>query len=99
MTLAFVSRTCPSCKGVGCERCAETGAISKYEQVPQLPARTPTLWSDRFRRWRISSGLTPREVAKEVGMRPSEVSEIENGIINPTMEQKRKLDSFRRNAA
>lgn len=32
-------------------------------------------------------------------MSPSEVSEIENGIIKPTMEQKRKLDRYRRRDA
>lgn len=105
MSIAFISRACPSCNGVGCEQCAESGIIGSCEEVPLLPVRTPTQWSSHFRRWRISSGLTPRDVAKEVGMSPSEVSEIENGIIKPTMEQKRKLnrmkmlDRYRRRSA
>lgn len=99
MSFVFISRACPSCNGVGCEHCAESGIIGSCEEVPRLPVRTPTLWGSQFRRWRISSGLTPRDVAKEVGMSPSEVSEIENGIIRPTMEQKRKLDRYRRRDA
>lgn len=67
--------------------------LGRYMITEDMPDET------RFRRWRISSGLTPRDVAKEVGMSPSEVSEIENGIIKPTMEQKRKLDRYRRRDA
>lgn len=99
MSFVFISRACPSCNGVGCEHCAESWIIGSCEEVSRLPVRTPTLWGSQFRRWRISSGLTPRDVAKEVGMSPSEVSEIENGIIRPTMEQKRKLDRYRRRDA
>lgn len=96
MSMVFVSRSCHICGGIGCARCYGTGTIQYYDSVCRLRPRNPTLWSDSFRRWRISSGLTPRDVAKEVGMSPSEVSEIENGIIRPTMEQKRKLDRYRR---
>lgn len=77
------------------------GKFIEYSQISAVINVSPR--SSRFKtvldRWRINSGLTPRDVAKEVGMSPSEVSEIENGIIKPTMEQKRKLDRYRRRDA
>jgi transcriptional regulator with XRE-family HTH domain len=58
---------------------------------PQLPAEVQRDFGQRLREARIAADLTLAELADRTGMQPSNISEIENGLRNVTVETMSKL--------
>lgn len=94
MTHAFIDRTCPSCNGHGCDACHGGGLVGSYESVPDIHLPAPSPWADSVRKFRERSGLSIRAMGEQVGLTPSQWSELERGIMQPTEEQRAGIDAM-----
>ena len=95
--MIFVDRQCPTCHGNGCEQCRGTGSVGTCDESNRnVPTPIPTEFGIAMRAWRLEHGMTFRELGAETGILPSVLSEIENGMREPTDEQRRTLKEIMR---
>lgn len=97
----YVDSQCPRCNGVGhyphnpwhiCPRCNGTGSIGSFETMPDiLPQFQPTQFSKSLRVTRERRKLTLRELSCKIGVSPSRLSELENGLKTPTPEEEKTI--------
>lgn len=97
MTYAFIDRRCPTCNGNGCDVCHGVGLVGSYEPAQDIHLTDPSAWADSVRKFRERSGLSTRAIGEQVGLTPSQWSEIERGLNQPTDEQRAAIDAMMKN--
>lgn len=96
---------CEQCHGTGIIGCVNSIPLWKHKDVKIRYAHkrkggvTPLeiiSFGFTLRCWRLDRGYTFRELGAKTGILPSVLSEIENGMREPTDEQRRTLEEIMR---
>ena len=102
MSLCFVDSVCPACMGKGwtctgitgrrciCEECEGVGSVGSVVDTAHAKSK-PTPFGLRLRKWRESAGITLHEIAKQTGLSPRKISDIERGRAYAAPSYKKRL--------
>lgn len=93
MGLVFVDRECSVCAGEGCDHCQGTGVQGQCVEMPDIRLPEPSPWARSLRKWRRAAGLTWKNLGEMAGIRVARLSELENGLREPTDAEKKVLDA------
>ena len=95
--MIFIDRQFPARHGTGCTTCHGPGMIGSVNDVHvSTPRPDPDDFAESMRAWRLEHGRTLRELSTETGILPGTLSEIENGRIEPTEEQRKIIEDVMR---
>lgn len=80
-TWAFVDGPCTHCGGIGCTACYGTGVYGSLREITVAPPRVcNTHLGAALRSYRLCREYSIRHMAACLGMSPSGLSELENGL-------------------
>lgn len=93
-SMAFVDFACPACNGRGCPTCQGMGMAGACVEMSDIPLPEPSPWASDLRAWRVARGLTCREMSAMSGLGAARLSELENGLREPTDGEKSILNAY-----